>query len=206
MALALLVVLLACVLGRTSLEIGSDGVRLNEWMRSRFIPFNDISSVSAVKDALQITTTSGEVIRFSAVSALKWKGQDALALSLSENVLRAKRRFDATSDPLPTDLLAPHEFTDQWKERIKGNAEHYRSGSETDDRLRDVLGHPAALPTARVAAAVKLAKEGGDDAKTRIRLAAAETASPKLRIALEKAANGDIDAALDEAIEAERAT
>ena len=204
--LGLSIALLACLLGRTSIELGQDGIRINEWQRRRFIPFDQIAEVGAVSDALRIVTTRGEAIRFAAASATTWKGAGERAIELEQSIRRAMTRFRETHSPQALTLSAPSEHAGEWKARVKAHDERYRTSSETPDQLSALLEHPAALPTARVAAAVKLAKEGGEEAKAKIRIAAAETASPRLRVALEKAANGDMDAALDEAIEAERAT
>ena len=208
-----IVVLYLCALGiaslaaRTSIEVGSDGVRLISNSSTRFLSFASIAGVATDDPSLVFTPVDGSTLRFSCAGAIKKEERGARIDELVQTIETARARHSQALNVAASELTAPSQEVQAWKVRIKTDAgSGYRSASETTDHLREVVEHPAASPSARVAAAVKWARSGDEEAKTRIRFAAAETASPRLRIALEKASAGEEDAALDEALEAEKLT
>ena len=96
---------------------------------------------------------------------------------------------------------------DAWRSALVGLVERggdYREASLTLDDLARVLEDPSAPAEQRIGAALGLrslrGSEGAEAALTRIRIAAAATANPRVRIALTKAAEDELDdAAVDEA-------
>lgn len=207
------VALYACALGlaaitaRTAIEIGSDGVRLISNRSTRFLSFASIAHVVSDNPSLVFTLADGSTLRFSCAGAIKKEERGTRIDELVQTIELARTRHSQALSVAASELSAPSQNADEWKVRIKTDGgSGYRSASETTEHLREVVEHPAASPSARVAAAIKWARSGDEQAKTRIRFAAAETASPRLRVALEKASAGEEDAALDEALEAEKLT
>jgi hypothetical protein len=63
------------------------------------------------------------------------------------------------------------------------------------------LGDSALDGQTRAGAAIALRARDGDDAESRLRAAASTTASPELRMALEKIADGSFDDELEERLQ-----
>jgi hypothetical protein len=82
-----------------------------------------------------------------------------------------------------------------------GSSAGYRSAGFDRDMLLGIVEDPARAPDERAAAAVALGTSLRDEDGERLRRVAAASASPKLRIAVDAALEGD-DAALVEALEA----
>jgi hypothetical protein len=82
---------------------------------------------------------------------------------------------------------------------VAAGAVDHRTAPIPEDRLWRIAEDPNASPTARAGAAVALTPSLDDAGKARIRVAADATASPKLRVALEAAAETD-EAALEHAL------
>jgi hypothetical protein len=79
------------------------------------------------------------------------------------------------------------------------NADH-RTAPISRDQLWQIVEHAGSRPSARAGAAIALA-EGLDDAgRVRLQKAAGATASPKIRVAIEKAATSPSDEELREAL------
>ena len=93
---------------------------------------------------------------------------------------------------------------DEWMKAlaaIANPATSYRAAAVPVDSFWRVLEDPAAEPTARVGAAMALRDKLDDDARARIRVAAENSAHPKVRIALDALAadrDEELRAALDE--------
>ncbi len=68
----------------------------------------------------------------------------------------------------------------------------FRGAAVPDDELYEILQDPAAPLGRRVGAALVLRRRDGD-ARARIRVAAETSVEPRIRVALEAAADDDID-------------
>lgn len=109
--------------------------------------------------------------------------------------------------PAQEELIARGERTvPEWVEALRrlgsGATAAYRGLPVDVEGLARVLAEPMVRPSIRAAAAVALAAAGDASAVAKLRIAAAELADPRLRIALEKAADDTNDAAVVEALEA----
>ena len=89
---------------------------------------------------------------------------------------------------------------EEWRYRAAGSEGH--SAWLEADIWTIYLAKTLASPSTRAAAAVTLAAAGDEAAARKLRIAAAEMANPRLRIALEKVADEAKDAAVVEALEA----
>jgi hypothetical protein len=95
---------------------------------------------------------------------------------------------------------------DEWLAHLRDVASRrgaYRESSLRDGDLVELAADPAAPEDARAAAALLLrsgATDDGEAARERIRVAASATASPRLRVALEAAADADDASAVEGAV------
>jgi len=95
-----------------------------------------------------------------------------------------------------------------WRDQLLALFEHaksYRARALQRDDLWQVLEDPKASPERRVGAALALSRRAKTGERRRVRIAAASCALRPLRIAIEEAAEGEIEAqALEEAMKAHR--
>ena len=124
------------------------------------------------------------------------------ALGLFDRIERARARDDllATTD---AHLLDPEaRATKEWVASLRSpeRMETFRRGDLDVGQLWRVVENGDVEPAKRAAAAVALSTALDDEAKTRLRIAAKTTAEPKLRVALEAAADED-EPAMTRAIE-----
>ncbi len=110
-------------------------------------------------------------------------------------------------EPTQEGLIARGERTfPEWVEALRrlgsGAGAAYRGLPVDLEALSRVLAEPLVRPSTRAAAAVALAAAGDQSAGKKLRIAAANVADPRLRIALEKVADEAKDAAVVEALEA----
>lgn len=178
------------------LTLGSDGLRVDDRRGLRALPLAEIASCRAEGRALVVELESGEVERIEAGPAADEAALAGLARSVRERLARAEGRPEARAER----FTRGGRSVGAWREALAalGQGGAYRSGDERAAAER-VLDDPAASPEARVGAAVALAR--ADDAGARrVRVAAEGVASPALRVALARAAEGEIEeAALEEA-------
>ena len=121
--------------------------------------------------------------------------------------LAARRARHRGPEPYQEELIARGERTGhEWVEALRrlgsGATAAYRGLPVDLEGLSRVLAEPQARPSTRAAAAVALVAGGDEAAAKKLRIAAAEMADPRLRIALEKVADEAKDAAVVEALEA----
>jgi hypothetical protein len=186
-----------------SLTIGADGIVVQRFGRDRFIRFADIASVTADgKSLLTITLTANERIRVRA--------DDGAAAAISKRVAEVRAQVgDAPVAEARREVLARGGRTlAAWREalaRLVQDASAYRAAAMSEDDLAALMTSPNAEPEHRIGAALALAA-GGDAPKERVRVAASDCASPRMRVALERIADGhDDERAVEEALEDEAA-
>jgi hypothetical protein len=103
----------------------------------------------------------------------------------------------------PADLARAGRDDAAWLARLKeiaGAEEGFRAGSLDRDRLLEIVESPIADPTERAAAARVLRPAMSDGERDRVRVAAADTCHPKVRIALEEIAEAEDEAKVDRAL------
>ncbi|MFO0619652.1 MAG: hypothetical protein U0414_44120 [Polyangiaceae bacterium] len=217
-ATLLLVALLAYVNLRGSLEIGTDGLQIDWRNERRFLPFTAVERAELYQE-----TTGGKKMVGVAVALVGGEhvkipfgedhfGERARAISVAARIGLELAAFRARASNDDAGALERRDRdVSAWRDHLRGLAAgahvDARVAPIEDERLFRVAADPHAREDVRAGAAAALhfrsAAEPGADAearRNRLRVIARETASPKLRIAIESAADGHEDE-LDDALE-----
>ncbi len=178
------------------LTVGADGLVLRWLGKKRFVPHGEIKAIE----------------RFDRGFGLTWRvrGLDAVLESeeiveintgvdrpVIEERLREARRVHAGGAVTTASSALDREGRSivDWMKQLRAvgagaNATH-RTAPTAPETLWRVVEDPAGEPAARAAAAVALCAELDDHGRTRLRAAAEATAAPKLRVALNAAADAE---------------
>ena len=195
---------------RTShIDVGADGLLLRYLWTRRFVPWSQVASVDhAASDGVRVEVKGQRPLRLEDPTTQSTRTAETRALLHAS--LRA-RIVDAWQlHRIRTGETAVHEQLDrgeravgEWRKSLvslRSADGGYRQTATRDEDLWRVVEDVTAPEQARAAAA--LALRGAEDAPARLRVAAEAVASPRLRVALETAADREAeDAALDEALE-----
>lgn len=209
-AAACLALAAACVAGaawwpKPRVVIGLDGVRMIRVLRSTFIPYHEIESVSLMdldRSTVKLQTTAGTV------KLLRMGWDDPETARLVSRIEDGCRRA-AAGEGLPLDVLDRRQRpVERWREALRDlalEAGGFRAAGLAEDDLEEVLADPDAPLDRRVGAAMVL-RDRSSDAPARIRVAARTSADPRVRIALDAVAAPEPDEraiarALDEELE-----
>jgi hypothetical protein len=203
-----LVVVAAVVLGvflplqlrlTANVDVGSDGVLVRRLGEQRFLPYSTLEKATAEHAGdIVLALPQGESIRLSMGSASM---RDALV----ERIEEARAAF-ATSHGGGTaeTLVAPGGRTvARWLEDLRAlaSARGYRQPRVEPEQLWRVVDDPRAPVTSRAGAAVAIAGTKDADARARLRVASEACADPRLRVALSRIAEAEMDADVEEALE-----
>lgn len=174
----------------TTLRIGTDGLSIRRLLRRRFVPRAEIAGVGVRGAALVVERQSGSPVVVTASSA-----EEAASLASRVTDALAGRAVAAPAETLAALDRAGRPLA-EWKHAIlallQESAGYRRAGIVADD-LFSVLEDGAARPERRVAAAAALASSGEPAAQARVRAAVEACVGTKLRIAMLRAADGEID-------------
>jgi hypothetical protein len=178
-------VCVAAVMALRRIVIGADGVLVRNGLLERFIPFQDVAEIID----LTLVTTRGKRVKVTVTG--KPADRAAAAHRLREAFQRFKER------ELAGDLrLAQGERPfDTWIDALKRQAHDpgaFRRAGTSPETLARIVENPAAATEQRVGAAVALSSLG-EDAKRRVRIAAQASVNEELRVALEAAADEELD-------------
>ena len=210
-ALAVFVTMLLALgralLSATELVIGADGVTVRGHLRARFLAYDRLVGLDAPAP------------RVPGVGVLALRLVDGTTVSLSTRDLSADARVELLARyeeasrafrPGGVDTVVENRLArrgrpvDEWRTSLRRaleSAEGYRDEPLTREALLRVLASPAAPAERRIGAALALTPESHVGSQESVLAAALACANPRLRIALEQAAEGDLDeAALDEAL------
>ncbi len=174
--------------------VGADGLSVRRTIGSRYVTFADVEAV--VNDPLEIVLMirGGTPLRLP-LADIALEQRRALFRRIEDARLAARRRVDPG---VAHDLLARNGRTlDDWRAALAAIArgsESYRATTIRRDDLLRVLDDPASPAETRIGAAMALAAESDSDGKTRVRVAALACASEPLRVALERTADGALEA------------
>lgn len=180
-------------LGRpTEVVVGSEGVRIVSARGKRTIPYDEIEDVVVAGGRLEIRQRSGG----STCLAGGWqlaataRTLPALARRIRDGMIAAK---NPASDGLAAQLERGERSLPEWRSAVSHllGRGGFRDASLARDVAEHVLDDGTATVERRVGAALALAANGGDEGRTRIRIAADKTTDDKLRIALQRVADGD---------------
>lgn len=210
----LFAVLLALAFWPSRITAGIDGFMLRWLWWQRFVPMSEVRELSSVGERdVKIELTSGAELvwytsmRSKSTTAVQREHRDAVLARMQEVMKLSQARPRATH--LATAVARAGRTHEQWLEALR-QMRHveadYRSAAVPRDALWRVLDDPAAPEDARAGAAFVLHEGAGEADEVRLRNAAGATASPRLRIALDSAADGndeELAAALED-VELER--
>jgi hypothetical protein len=202
-ALPILTVLLAVFMIPTTVDVGADGVHTRWLGKGTFTRFSRLERVDRARErrgdreilGIDLALSGGEVRR---VLVADTRFDDGGRDRMFEQVHSALEAFRARDQPIEVSALARRgRESAAWLASLRaiGNgaeADHRRAPVPVETLLR-IVEDAAADGTARAAAAVAASSAAAPAERERIRIAAASTASPRLRVALERAAEGGED-------------
>lgn len=190
--------------------VGSDGVRIERPFGDVTIPYPEIAKVWAQGAELFIRKTSGELVTVSGGLAAPGREPEAAASSLTLGIVRrieeARRVHGEGTRAVASVLDRRGRSFEAWRAALKAAVSSdagYRSAGLTLDDIAAALTDATLSPDQRLGAAIALREAAAPDARQRIRVAAGLTSGDELRVALERAAEEEVDAeSLAEAAEA----
>lgn len=208
----------------TSITVGLDGVLLSFLGRKQLVPLRELSGCAAEGRAVLLYRADGSSIRLS-VQGLAGRrrgsrsdpglpemasaeGYARVIAGRIEEAIQKSRAGASTVEQVERALRSGAAIADRAKalaaEMARGAA-GFRGAPLAEEALFKVALDASERPGARAAAAAALSSSLNDEGRSKLRVAAEVVASPKLRVALEAAAEGDnddLEAALSE-LEAE---
>ncbi len=184
----------------TKVRVGTDGV-VTRWLgRERFIAWASVSDVETYDErvgtkqqhGVKLTLTNGEVVRLPT-------GQTTIgtteAARLAERIAEA-RAAGSTGAAASATLVRRGRTAQDWLRALRAageGAQDLRSPAVPREVLLRVVEDAGASEGARVGAAIAVVENASADEKERVRIAASATASPKLRVALDRIATGETE-------------
>lgn len=190
--------------------VGSDGVRVERAMGSRSIPYDAIQKVWGHGLSLFIRETDGRLTSVSGGIAGPSRESSSVApglvLGMVERIERGQRTRGGSPETAAARLdRAGRSFAD-WVAGLRSvlsNDASYREAGLTPEDVASVLDDAALPAERRLGAAIALRGSKSPEARERIRIAAGLTTKEELRVALEQAAEAELDSeVLAEAAEA----
>ncbi|MEI8256616.1 MAG: hypothetical protein WCJ30_13160 [Deltaproteobacteria bacterium] len=200
----------------TKITVGVDGVLLRRLGVSRFVSFRDVATVETYDEGVRLILTDGAVvpmrvgplqapmIAVSAVSAEQSNVRDALVGRIRDAMGAHARGTEGTVSSLAIERGG--RSVSEWIAHLRDLARRQEGGMRQAPVLRShlwsMLADPGASTRDRAGAAVALSHGAGEEPATqqRLRVMAQSVASPRLRVAIEAAAEGE-DARLERALE-----
>lgn len=183
----------ASFIAMPEITVGTDGIAYKRGPFRRFIPLSEIKEVRSSDVTLYIHLRSGRVEKLRSLT-----GADpgrAYSLELRVREVLAAARGEHTSAQLEL-LERKGRSVADWTSAVAGLARagsSYRAASLSAEDLDAIVTSPDVTPERRIGAALALSNAGLPSAGERIRIAAAQCASPRLRIALERVGEGEVD-------------
>jgi hypothetical protein len=185
--------------------VGVDGVRVGRFGRGRFVRYDDIADVSVAPWGVVLSLRSGEELRLPTKTFLgeDLAARDALAVRI-EDGLDGHRAWAPDEQTKHALLERRGRDLARWRadlDRGRSAEAGYRSVAFAPDELAGVVADPKAPTERRIGAALALASAEETEAREAARVAARATANPRVRVALERAVDGDLaEKELEEAL------
>lgn len=221
-------VLVTRSLVRRTVSIGVDGILVGNLWSKRFLRYARIRAVEHELPVfqhvdvtgyyrVQIELAGGEILNLPTKAPPEdRKAQihhvhtnDPLGANLARALTEARGAWAAgrADQGLHEEVLARSGRSGaEWLAALRSLSANapgaYRAVTIDVDRLWRLLEHPRALPSSRVAAAVVLGASSDAPARRKLRVAARAMVDPRLKRAVERAADAHDDEALIEALEA----
>jgi hypothetical protein len=185
----------------TKIAVGADGVLVSSLLRRSFYPFAKIASVRRSDWGVVLTRQSGREVEIRTEAKANAKGsrdREALLAHVEKRVAELSALQGAGNAAV---LVARGgRSLEEWTHALRslgggGDGGAYRASAVPEEELWRILEDPTSDASARAGAAVALRGSLDDGGRARLRVAAEESASPKVRVALAAVAT---DAADDE--------
>jgi hypothetical protein len=199
---------------RTKMTIGADGVYAAGIFRRRFVAYTNVAGVGTYRErpfgkalvGIALTMRDGSEQRFL-VGRLDFAGDRATRIAE-----RIREALDGARRAEPTAAMAMLQRggrdVGDWLGALRaigaGSNVDLRTAPVAPETLWRIVEDPRAPQPARASAAVALGPHLDDESRERLRVTAAATAAPKLRVALDAAVGGDDEAIADALDELER--
>jgi hypothetical protein len=183
------------------LHVGTDGLRISSRTSERFISWDVVLRVEQTGTGARLVTKTGTIslpitARFYTYYAYEKELQAALIARIQGALTAYRSGTGASAEAL---LVRGERDARSWLESLR-QLGSFREAAITPEALVRVAESQVAEPTARAAAAALLSRGADDRMRERLRIAADACASPKLRVALEKAATSAGEDELDAAV------
>ncbi|MGE0788160.1 MAG: PH domain-containing protein [Sandaracinaceae bacterium] len=191
-----LVVMLLALATLAKARVGADGLAVRSFGRTRFIPYQDVTDLAVDKARVSLRLRDGKLYHFQIADRAK------PSVAVDHTIHPAATRIregveDARRERAPIRVQEELERGDKseqaWLQAIAAHAEErtdYRDAPLDREGLEALSSDPRADPTARVASALVLRKVGlSHTEKETLHEAAAATAHPQVRVALEAVAD-----------------
>ncbi len=179
-------------------SIGNDGILLEKWFRKTFVPFSRMSSVVVVGGApyhhVEVALAEDERLR---VPTSGREQAEALVRQLEAGMRAVKSR---DREALIDGLARGGRTVRAWREAVRDVLSEgaYRARHVGTESLLRIAEDPSAPEDVRVGAVLALGTPQDEEAKKRVWAAAEASASPRVRLALQRAVDGVlVDADLD---------
>jgi hypothetical protein len=192
---AVAALLLVGLRGRLAI-VGADGLLVRWWFHNRFYRWTTVTSVTASEDGVVLTRGSSSSVRLRTRPVgvhVRDPAHVRLCNALATRAYEAHARAgaDSTATVSTAALARAGSSPSEWVSRLRGltSRRGYRVGAFTDDVLLRVVENSASAPAARAAAAVALSSAMDEATKSRLRVAAASSASRPLQLALVRIAD-----------------
>ena len=212
--------LLGLRLGRSSMTLGSDGLRIAEGRRTLVVPYRSLRAVAVSRTVMNATPAEAAADTHVALLLHGFDGRErrvattgnrAYVEAIGQRIHRAiEHHHENDGRVRPGDRLARGgRPIAEWRAQLEGSHDAFRTLAIPTEQLVDVLEDPYAPADQRVGAALVLRRHartvsgvnGGDaTVNARIRVAATTTREPALRAALEAAAEEEDDERLGTAV------
>lgn len=195
-----------------SVDIRADGLMIDSRDDRRYVAFEELEGASVFHESVTGKKFTGVDLRLWSGEVVKVPmgedqfGTGAKTSKLHADIAAALEEYRAREPR--AEAVVPERgdaSAKAWLDRLRavgsGASAGPREAPITADRLWRIVEDPRAQPQARAGAAAALSYGIDDGGRTRLRIAAADTASPELRGVLESAAAED-ETALVSALEA----
>ena len=181
------------LLAPPTVSVGNDGLAVQGGLGSWFVSFDQIASVAYGRDdvALQLRDGRARRIRTLGTSAAR---REALAVRIAAGVEAARAPLDLSARLTALDRNG--RPAEEWRAALRRLAEGhdgYRATGLTRDEVQGALDDPRATPERRIGAAFALAAMDPALASSRVRVVVETVAYEPVRVALERAAVGEMD-------------
>lgn len=187
----------------SEMKIGTDGVLLSWLGRKTLLPYSDIVRITRDAAGLHFALSDGRTVDVGAAwtASLRSRSQpelsspDAYLDALEERIRRAQ---EAGGTSEATVLSRRGKPFSAWIAELRAltlrEADGFRAAPVLPESLWKTVENGHADPAARAAAAVALSPSLDEGGRARLRVAAEKVVTPRLRVALSAAADGDEEA------------